>query len=428
MEDIELRSEEVQEILGAPPSWLVRWGTFVWFVTIGLLIGVTWFVQYPDMLEARIQINSATPPVEVFARADGNIQSLMVTDNQEVKQGQVLGVLQSIANYQDINKLDSLLAVLQKTDVSALGGVNVPVTLALGELQADYASFLQNLDMHRFSRTDKTINDAGRIAGLRTQKLNLERQLQLNEKIRKKAKEELDLERTAFERQRTLYANGFISLSELQNYQKRVAEAERNFESMRNADLSVQSEMNALDASISGVAFNTKETSTNTAIRVTESISNLMANLDKWKQTYLITAPMDGRVSLNTRIFSAQQYVRAGEEVLTISPLMGAEPTGRLDLPVMGSGKVRAGQKVVIYLDNYPYAEFGTLEGRVVSKSAIPKENMYTISVAFDKGLKTSLHTDIPFEQSLQGKAEVITDNRRLLTRFLDKVFAYKRS
>ena len=34
---VELRSEEVQEILGTPPGWLVRWGTMVVLLGFGLL-------------------------------------------------------------------------------------------------------------------------------------------------------------------------------------------------------------------------------------------------------------------------------------------------------------------------------------------------------------------------------------------------------
>jgi multidrug resistance efflux pump len=424
MEEIELRSEEVQEILGTPPSWLVRWGTLVWFLTVGALIGVAWFVQYPDVLDARVQITSAVPPVEVIARADGNIQSFFVEDGQVVKAGQVLGVLQSTANYADIQKLDSIVRKLQSIETTERERAIVPIGLELGELQGDYANLQQTLDVYKFSSVDKSSNDAGRVAGLRTQKTNLQRQLKLNASVRLKAEKELDLEQEAYERQKTLYAEGFISLAELQGHQRKLKETERNLEASRSADLELQGQINQLDAQISGVRFDTKESSTNTAIRLNESVTNLFGSLEKWKQTFLVTAPMEGKVSLNSKIFSAQQYVRAGDQVLTIAPLAGSEIGGRLDLPVIGSGKVKQGQKVIIYLDNYPSEEFGTLQGTVVSKSAIPKENFYTIQIALDQGLKTSHHTEIPFEQALQGRAEIVTDKRRLLTRFLDKVFS----
>lgn len=35
---IEIRSEEIQEILGKPPQWLVRWGVSIMFITVSILI------------------------------------------------------------------------------------------------------------------------------------------------------------------------------------------------------------------------------------------------------------------------------------------------------------------------------------------------------------------------------------------------------
>jgi multidrug resistance efflux pump len=419
---VELRSEEVQEILGTPPSWLVRWGTFLLFLSVACLVGVTWYVQYPDVLEARVQISSAMPPVEVVARADGNIQSFFVSDGQQVNVGQVLGVLQSTAQYAHIQSLDSVVNMLQNLDATAKKTVSIPKGLELGELQGDYANLQQHMEVYQFSSNDKSANDAGRVTGLRQQKLNLQKRLRLNESQRAKAQNELELEQKQFERQRTLYSEGFISLSELQTYQRKLKETERNLEAMRNTDIEVQGEINSIEASISGVQFGTKEEATSTIIKVNESVTNLYAALEKWKQTYLITAPMEGKISLNAKIFSAQQYVRSGDLVLTIAPLQNADVSGKLDLPIQGSGKVKPGQKVIIYLDNYPYEEFGTLQGTVMSKSALLKDNMYTIQLSFENGLKTNRNIDIPFEQSLQGKAEIVTDTRRLFTRLFDKM------
>ena len=49
---VELRSEEVQEILGTPPNWLVRWGTLVVLVGFSFLLCVAWFVRYPDVVSS----------------------------------------------------------------------------------------------------------------------------------------------------------------------------------------------------------------------------------------------------------------------------------------------------------------------------------------------------------------------------------------
>ncbi len=43
-------------------------------------------------------------------------------------------------------------------------------------------------------------------------------------------------------------------------------------------------------------------------------------------------------------------------------------------LPAEGAGKVEPGQKVNIRLDNYPYMEYGMLEGVISHISEIPDE------------------------------------------------------
>ncbi|MBK7936946.1 MAG: HlyD family secretion protein [Lewinellaceae bacterium] len=148
--------------------------------------------------------------------------------------------------------------------------------------------------------------------------------------------------------------------------------------------------------------------------------------MDKWKQTYLLTAPISGRVSFSTP--GEKRYVQAGEQILTIVPPQTGVIVGRLSLPVEGSGKVKAGQRVIMKLESYPYHEFGTLRGLVVEKSLVPKDNKYSILVSVPttpkNNLETSYGREIQFEQQLQGKAEIITENKGLIDRITDQIFA----
>ncbi|MCB0573427.1 MAG: HlyD family secretion protein, partial [Saprospiraceae bacterium] len=120
--------------------------------------------------------------------------------------------------------------------------------------------------------------------------------------------------------------------------------------------------------------------------------------------------------------------VRQGELILTIVPPQSKAIIGRLSLPVEGSGKVKAGQHVILKLDSYPYHEFGTLKGRVMSKSLVPRDNQYSILISVittpENTLLTSYGKQIQFEQQLQGNAEIITENRGLFARLTDQIFA----
>jgi len=55
---IEIRSEEVQEILGRPPKWILRWGIMLLFSVILLLFVGSWFFKYPDIIASDITVTS----------------------------------------------------------------------------------------------------------------------------------------------------------------------------------------------------------------------------------------------------------------------------------------------------------------------------------------------------------------------------------
>ena len=57
--DIELRSEEVQEVMGQVPAWIVRWGiTLLFLVVVALLVGSCFF-KYPDVITADMTLTGS---------------------------------------------------------------------------------------------------------------------------------------------------------------------------------------------------------------------------------------------------------------------------------------------------------------------------------------------------------------------------------
>jgi hypothetical protein len=90
---------------------------------------------------------------------------------------------------------------------------------------------------------------------------------------------------------------------------------------------------------------------------------------------------------------------------------------------VAGSGKLKTGQHVLVRLDNFPYMEFGMLEGKLESLSQVPESSQqgvfYTAEIFFPDGLITNYKKTLPFQQELQGSAEIITQNLSLFDRLI---------
>lgn len=149
-----------------------------------------------------------------------------------------------------------------------------------------------------------------------------------------------------------------------------------------------------------------------------ESFDNLFNQLKTWELQYVLKAPISGTCTF-TAFWNNNQNVVTGDKVLTIIPETQQNIIGKLMLPVQGSGKVKIGQKVNIKLLNYPYMEYGMLQGSIRNISLVPTDNFYSVEVGFQKGMHTNYGRTLTFHQKMQGSAEIITEDIRLIERIL---------
>lgn len=64
-DNIELRSEEVQEIISSPPSWIIRWGITLMFCLVGMLVMLSFFIKYPDYITAKVMVTTLQPTEKI---------------------------------------------------------------------------------------------------------------------------------------------------------------------------------------------------------------------------------------------------------------------------------------------------------------------------------------------------------------------------
>ncbi|MDZ7881251.1 MAG: HlyD family secretion protein [Saprospiraceae bacterium] len=91
------------------------------------------------------------------------------------------------------------------------------------------------------------------------------------------------------------------------------------------------------------------------------SASKIRKNMNiqtKGEQTYVIKAPTDGSLSYFS-FWSENQNVKQGDELFTLIPKHQTGIIGKILLSTQRAGKLRIGQKALIKLDNYPFAELG---------------------------------------------------------------------
>jgi HlyD family secretion protein len=182
-------------------------------------------------------------------------------------------------------------------------------------------------------------------------------------------------------------------------------------------------QINNLDQQILDLKLQKAQEESRQKIAIEEAFENLKSQINKWGQTYLVKTPITGKVTF-TQIWSKNQNVQMGEVVATVIPEKATNIIGKVVIPSQGVGKVKIGQTVNIKFDNFPHMEFGLLRGSVKNISLVPtvtdKGTFYTAEIEIPDTLVSNYGKTLKFSQEMTGTAEIITDDIRLLERFLN--------
>ncbi|MCB2196660.1 MAG: HlyD family secretion protein [Bacteroidetes bacterium] len=415
-EKIELRSNEVQEILNRPPKWIIRWGiTIIFFVIVVVLVG-SWFFKYPDIIGAPITLTTENPPAPVLAKTTGKIQNLLVSDNQIVSKEQVLGVIENPAKLEDIQALYLKLKKFER-EFSAGSSYQLKNEMyELGDVQSYYSNFYKRLDEYnqfiKLNYYQKKI---------RLYKIELEKYSQYINNLNIQNKilaEELFLTRKQFNRDSLLFDQELMSESDLEKSKTALLAKSYNYEQNNLAITNTAIQIENINQNILELELQNEKQLSDQIIMMWEGYENLLSAIESWKHNFVLISPTDGIVTFN-QFWDENQTVKVGETVITIIPQDEGEIIGKVKLSFDGAGKVQVGQQANIQFANYPYMEFGMVQGVVRSISLAPNNNSYTAEIELPVGLKTFYGVNLEFKQEMQGTIEIITEDIRLLERIV---------
>lgn len=416
IDQIELREESVQELMSRPPNWLVRQGTMAMSLVLILLLSLSWWVQYPDIVRAQIVISTPQPPVNVVAKAGGNLGRLFVRDGEQVRAQQRLAVLHSIADADAVFQLQGFLQSIADLHPDSLLHLDLPTNALLGELQSGYAVFLQQLDQYQLFLSQQT--DLQQIPFIYNEidyYKKLDTQLQAKDSL---LQGELVLAQQKAKRMREALSIGGVAVDAVEQAESLVLTQKRQLNDLALQRVQHQIRINDLEKQIETIRQRTQESAQGRYLSLKESFQRLRAEVDTWLNQYVVVAPIEGRVAFH-RIWSDRQYLQAGETLLSVIP-DSSGLIGRMTLPVQGSGKVEVGQRVNIELLAYPRNEYGTVEGRIEKIALLAEDGHLAVEVSLPNGMQSHYNKSLAFRPNMQGSAEIITRPRRLLQRVVD--------
>lgn len=413
---IQIRSEEVQEILNYVPNWMIRYGNTLVFLLIVLLLFISWFVKYPDVIVAEVVVTTKIPPEKIYAKSTGKIQVLFINNNEDINRETIIGIIENTANYKDVLLLKSILDTLTINKNQLSFPIDELPFLLLGDIASSYATFESNYSEYVLNKelkpySSEFIANNLTLSEIKNRLLILKSQKELNEK-------ELGFKLNDLNRSKNLFKKGIISAKE---YEKQELDYTQSLRSLKNMNTSISQLKEAIGNSkntIKSAEIRKTQEETRLYKKVVQSLYQLKKEVKDWELQYALKASIKGKVSYLS-FWNENQTVNIGDLVFTIIPSTNLGYIGKIKAPVQNAGKIKLGQKVNIKLANYPDNEFGTLNGIIENISLFPdKEGNYLIDVFLSNNLITSYNKKIKFQQEMRGAAEIITEDLRLIERF----------
>lgn len=415
--DIELRSEEVQDILTRVPHWMIRWGNIVVLLILFSMMVGAYFVQYPDIVTAEVIITTQNPPEKLVARTSGKISEILVADRSEVQPKTALAIIENTADYR------AVLALKNCIDTISINAsqFNFPFenfsNMQLGEIQnsftifeKDYIAYDLNRDLHPYS-VEKT--------ALSAETNQLKERLLLTQQQYQISQNELQLKKQELERYRKLHEKGVIATQEWESKNLDYLQSEKNVRNIGTQLSQMRSSINDLKRNSGNTRINESKDNINLLRNVLQSFTQLKKAINDWELMYVLRSSIKGQVSF-MQIWVKNQTINSGDQVFTIVPTDSKNYIAKVKAPAQNAGKIKLNQTVNIRLANYPDREFGIIKGKIKSISLTPdKEGNLLIDVSLPNGIETSYDKKIIFQQEMSGTADIVTEDLRLIERLL---------
>ena len=415
-QDIELRSEEVQEILTKVPNWMIRWGNTLLFILILILLAISWFIKYPDDIDTQVMITTSNPPQKLYANSSGKFDVFFIEDGDTVKANTPLAIIENSALYKDVLYLKSITDTIDLDRSNFKFPINDLPPLILGEINASFSQFENNYSNYYMNVELKPFeneNDANRraVSEAKRRLVNLIDQKRLSQSA-------YELKKIDFERDKLLYEKGVISKKEFELKQIELFQLEQALTSIENSISQNREVISNSNRNLKGTTIENTLKESQLIRNTIQSFNQLKKEIDDWEKRYVLKADIDGQVTFLS-VWNETQTVQPNDLIFTVIPIKERAYIGRIEAPAANSGKIKENQRVQIQLSNFPSDEYGELNGTISTISPVPnQEGNYLIKVDIDKELITSYNKKIPFKQEMQGVAKIITEDLRLIERF----------
>jgi membrane fusion protein (multidrug efflux system) len=290
----------------------------------------------------------------IAAKISGRVQDVLITDNQQVKTGQVLLKIDPRDYQAAVDQAQAALDVAESDALSA--GADVPRTkadVASGNSSADAQLLAALADLERA----QTMYDQARTADLAFAQANIDKS-RANAEFAKadlaRYKPLLDKGEISKQQFDAAQANADATSSGLRADQEKLTQANRNMEMMNSQVAAARARVEQAHAGVSSAHADSNQVTMRTAdarskvAKVEQAQAALEAARLNLSYTEVV-APIDG-VATHKQV-EAGQIVQLGQGLLVVVPLQDVWVTANFKETQLRN--MRAGQKAEVKVDTY---------------------------------------------------------------------------
>ena len=423
--NIHPHSEEVQDIMSFIPNRIIQYGLTIIFTIFAMLVIGSYYYKSPEIIRAPMVLTTKNPPVSLISKSTGKIDRLFAADGQNVSEKGNIALINNPTDFSHYLILKKELAdcfLISEWDKQVVE-VGLSEHLTLGELQTSFGPFLKSRNNFKQYLTQNFLPQ--KIELINKQIIKHEEYYRTLIRQMEIQRNDLVLSEKSFLRDSSLFLKRTTSEAE---YDK----SRQLFLSKKSAFIGFEATLRETESTIlqmqSGrveLEMQHEKELSDLRLALDESKQNLENSIHQWEEKYLVASPIKGKLTF-TSIWSINQEVKTGELIATVIPQEASAIIAKAVIPPSGFGKVEVGQRVNIKLSGFPYMEFGMLKGIIRSISLVPDSRGYIAEIELSEGMSSSYHSvNLKFIQQMDGTAEIITKDMRLITRLINPLRAF---
>lgn len=405
----DIHSEDLQEIITKPPSWLMKRGISFILLTILIIFSLSVFIRYPEMVPVSMKFNTSNAPKALTSKVNGNLVTILINEGQWVEKQADIAYLESIGDHkQVISILERLRRIRNEgASVNELENLVSPTELNLGELQSSYQNFyLAYLNYKAVNRDGIFLK---RKSFLQNEVQYVNEQSNRIQQTYELQKKELALAEGEYEKYKVLAEKKVISPMELQQKEAVLLTKRQAIPQMENTLIANQSSMLAKNKELSEINNQMIEEEK----KFFQSLNTFISDAENWKKQYVISTYSAGYLVYGD-FLQENQLVKTGDILFYINS--GKEDYyGEALIPQTASSKVKRRQEVLIKVRSYPYQEYGYLKGKVDYISDILiRDSLFFSKIAL---IRTDQDSVIKLKPGIMADAEIITEDQSIFKR-----------